>query len=101
MGEYKSLWILESNSDNYVYGVFSSKVKALESIELWSVGGCHPYDIITDLGKIKCMADHSEFIRIRYHEDGSRVCMYLRHTHLDNGASITSAYRHEKQRGEK
>ena len=90
------VWILEDNTDGTVFGVFSTKLNALNSIEMWSEGGLNPYEIKTDIGKIRKI-DGADFVRITF-EDGIETTLYLYYMDINNGAGITSAHRHAANR---
>ena len=90
----KIIWTVEGYTSGKVYAICSSKAKAIAEIDLWKTG-LDPYEIETDIAKIKVMNVQVETITIVYKISGKRKMLYVNKHHLNNGAGIIHAHNDE------
>jgi hypothetical protein len=89
----KIMWVIGGFTKENLYGVFSTKGKAIDAIKLWMIG-VHKYTIETDLSTIPRLDGKPATINIRYDENGRLVSFYIHKFALNNGAGLIHSYRH-------
>jgi hypothetical protein len=81
-------------TERETYGIFATKAKAVASLKLWENSAINPYEIETDIGKIKIMDGTPETIWIRYKAyPDYLVGINLNYFNLNNGAGMVQCHR--------
>jgi hypothetical protein len=81
------IWELKAYGESELSLMFSSKKKALQSIELWADNSGNPYVIREDLSKMNKVRG-SVILHLDY-KNGNTEMIFLHRTTFNNGSDLT------------
>jgi hypothetical protein len=87
MKKANRIWELKTYGERCMSLMFSSKKKALQSIELWADNSGNPFVVSEDTGKMNKISG-SEIIHLEY-RSGNVVMMFLHKTIFNNASDLT------------